>query len=154
DVDFAAHELHQLARDPQPEPEAAVVALRRRALELVEDALLLLGSDADAVIDDAHFGALAVAADRDLDRLTLPILDGVGDEVGQDLVEARATPHPRQRRRRLQRERHALPAGLFAQARHHVARDLDEIDALDLQLEPAHADARDVEERVDELLEP
>src|SRR6185312_17069438 len=128
----AAHELDELARDPQAEPEAAVVALRRGALELAEDALLLLGRHADAVIDYADLGAPVVAAELDLDRLALPVLDGVGDEVGDDLIDARAIPEPQDRRRRRQLERDVLPPRFVLEPRDHLFGDVDEIDALEL----------------------
>src|SRR5690606_18894946 len=56
DVDRAAVRLHHLARDPEAEAEAAVVAGGDGALEAPEDSSLILGGDPDAVVanDDAR----------------------------------------------------------------------------------------------------
>src|SRR5688572_15592147 len=50
DVDRAAVHVHELARDPQAQPQAAEVARRHRALEAQEDALLVIARDADAQV--------------------------------------------------------------------------------------------------------
>src|SRR5437868_11491704 len=94
DAHLPMHQPDQLARDPQSEPEAAIIALRRRALELPEDALLLLGRNANPTINDAHLGAATVTADGDVDRLALPVLDGIRHEVRQDLIDTRPIPRP------------------------------------------------------------
>src|SRR5207244_2026438 len=56
DPDPAAHHLNELRRDRQPQPSAAILARRGgiRLLEGLEDALLLLGRDADPRVGDGE----------------------------------------------------------------------------------------------------
>src|SRR6478752_2858703 len=73
DVDGAVVRDDDLARDVQAEPEPAVVE-RDGALEALEDAPLIGGVDADAVIADGQERGVVVAADRDLDGLAGAVL--------------------------------------------------------------------------------
>src|SRR6185295_14991539 len=50
DLDLAVHRRHDLLHDPQPQPEAAEMARRGRPFEALEDARLVGGRDADAVV--------------------------------------------------------------------------------------------------------
>src|SRR5882757_3025527 len=82
DADASSHRLDDAPRDPETETEAAVFARPLCALEALEDPLLIVGRDADAVVDDAEHGALPLRKGLDLDHVALAVLEGVGDEVG------------------------------------------------------------------------
>ena len=94
DPDAPAVALDDAARDGEAETGAADLARVRRLdlLELVEDALAIVGGDGDAVVPDRqpdeaarHLGA----EDVDLDAPALGReLDGVGQQVVDDLREA------------------------------------------------------------------
>jgi hypothetical protein len=58
--DAAAVRLDDLADDPQPEPEAAVVLDRCRSLEPLEDPRLVAGGNADPVVLDAQTDTISV----------------------------------------------------------------------------------------------
>src|SRR4051812_30436184 len=72
--DLAAMRVNELARDPQAEAEATELARRHGAFEPAKDSGLVLGRNADAVIDDAEDRAFAIAAQVDLDRRALAVL--------------------------------------------------------------------------------
>src|SRR5690606_9907662 len=92
DVDRAAVRLHHLARDPEAEAEAAVVAGGDGALEAPEDSTLILGGDPDAVVANDDARVVVVAGDLHVDRPALPVLDRVGEEVVDDLIDAERVP--------------------------------------------------------------
>src|ERR1700729_2465762 len=89
DRDLPPQRLAQLAGDPEPEPEPRVLPLTAGPLEAPENALLILGRDADSVVAHDELDHVGGAAPFDLDPAAGAVLDGVGDEVGGDLVEAR-----------------------------------------------------------------
>src|SRR3989442_9980304 len=92
ELELAAEEPRQLATDREPEPGAAVLAAGAAVglLERLEDDSLLVGRDADAGIADRE-GHRARVARRDAQAhgALLRELEGVGDEVLQDLLQAR-----------------------------------------------------------------
>ena len=84
--------LDDHARDPEPEPEAAVVAGGREACEPLEQPGVVFGLDAWAAIGDHDAGAAVVAVDDDVDRLARAVLDRVRQQVRHDLLDAEAIP--------------------------------------------------------------
>ena len=82
-----------------PSPEPPVVRARHRALEALEDALRDPRRDADALVADADADARAGAVVRRPrahgDRLAAPVLDGVRQQVGHHLIDARGIEAPR-----------------------------------------------------------
>src|SRR5581483_9518476 len=99
-----AHRVGQLLDDPQAEPEPAVVLRRHRAPEPLEDALLVLRRDADAVIAHGERGQPVVRRGAELARFAGAILHGVGEKAGDDLIDAQ--PIPRADDRPAEREVH------------------------------------------------
>ncbi|MCZ7635871.1 MAG: hypothetical protein M5U12_07395 [Verrucomicrobia bacterium] len=95
DLELAAHEADELAGDGQAQAGATVLA-RGRAIGLTErfeDALAVLGGDAGTGVLDfetkGDFGAGGGGdADADVDLAAAGELDGVADEVVEDLAEA------------------------------------------------------------------
>ena len=92
DLDRAAVHVHDRADDRQPETAAAAAGLvrPRAAVEALEDVRHLGGVDADARV--GHLDPCAVGRRRDVDRhrpAARRELDRVGDEVGDDLADAR-----------------------------------------------------------------
>ena len=100
DPDPAAVELHELARDREPEPRPVVLARRRRVhlRELAEDEVVVLGGDPDPGVpdlDDELAGDLGRGPVRvpepggDPDAPSLGgEVDPVPDEVPERLVQA------------------------------------------------------------------
>src|SRR6185503_12887331 len=100
DLDPPAHELDEPLRDGEAEPGPAVAAGHRPVGldEGLEEPALRLGGDPDAGVAhlDPHDGgrvragrALAgLEPDADLDLAAVGELDGVPDEVRQDLAKA------------------------------------------------------------------
>ena len=113
----AAHELHQLPADGEPETGAAETARGRgvRLRERHEEALLVLVRDADPRVDDVEverhpFGVLVQDRDPDDDLALGSELDRVGAEVHEHLTD---------------------PGGVAEEARGYVGRDVDdELDPL------------------------
>src|SRR4051794_24989762 len=73
DRDRPVHGLDDLPRDPEAQPEAAVVLLGDRPLELPEDARLVLCRDTDPLVPHDDEGFAALVADLDLDRLSVAV---------------------------------------------------------------------------------
>ena len=139
--------LHDLPGDVEPQSEPRVVLRGRGPLEAAEDALTLFGVDAHAAVDHRHPDAFAVPLHADLHRLSLAELDGVGDQVAQDLLDAdpvEGADHGRGRDHPHRRPVRHLRIGLVW--RGHLARQRRHVHGLAGQLEPAEPDARQVEQ--------
>src|SRR6187402_1906498 len=89
--DLAAQEAAVFPDDPQPDAEAAGMALSP-SLEALEDTLLIGFGDAHAVVLHAQRCPLVIAAHGDRDRLSVPVADRVRDQVGADLFEPQPVP--------------------------------------------------------------
>ncbi len=78
-----------LERDGEPEARTAgrPGSSRVGPPEAGEDEGRLPGPEPDPVVAHRHGDRVVVGADRDLDRLALAVLDGVGDEVAQDAFD-------------------------------------------------------------------
>src|SRR6267142_2991163 len=85
----SAMRFHDPPADVEAQPEPAVMAAGHGALEPVEDAQQVLGCDADPMVADDQLKPGRVALERDVDRLSGAELDGVGEEVGDDLIQSR-----------------------------------------------------------------
>ncbi len=99
EADLAAHTLDQLLADGQAEPGTAfAAAVAGIGLgELAENALAKFGGDARSLVDhfDAHAGASMFGAQLYLGA-GRRVLHGVGNEVGQHLLQAHGVdPHAR-----------------------------------------------------------
>src|SRR5262249_32311158 len=132
-------------------PEPAEMALRDRAFEALEDSLLILGSDPDAVIAQGEQGTAVDRSQCNFDRLALAVFDRVRKKVGQNLVEPHSIPQSDAGAVRHQPELATGFRELLAKAPGHVIDHLREIDRLDLQDESSDHDPRNVEQVVDEL---
>src|SRR6185436_17930403 len=90
DGDPAAVTLDDQLDDVEAEAEARDRFGRGGALERLEDLLLHRGVDTWTAVDDLEVGDVggAVTANPDLDRLARSVLHQIGDEVGDDLLEA------------------------------------------------------------------
>ena len=113
------------------------------------------GRRPDPVVADRHGDRGVVGADRDLDRLALAVLDGVGDEVAQDALDA-ARVHVGDRRVRsgsLTTQPGALARGEGAVG---VDGPLDagaQVAGLDLEHRGARVEAGDLEQVAEQRLE-
>src|SRR4051794_9025926 len=90
--DPAAHGLDELADDEEPEAQPAIVPLGHRPLELIEDASLIGGRDADPLVRHADDGLGLLAADGHVDGQSAAVLHGVRQEVGDHLIDAKRVP--------------------------------------------------------------
>ena len=70
-------------RKAQAEAAVALIRVRAKAPELLENLDLLVGRDADARIDHLDPEAVAVAAHADQDAATVRVADGIRDQVHQ-----------------------------------------------------------------------
>src|ERR1700730_18600022 len=77
---------------------------RDRPREALEDAALIGGSDADALIARREDGLVAGGPCNDLDRLARAVLDGIRNEIGNHLSETNPVPNPDSSRRSSRRQ--------------------------------------------------
>src|SRR5579883_553842 len=154
DPHLTAVSLGEEADDPEPEAEATVVADRRHALEPLEDPLERVGRDPDPVIADRQARDAPVARDRDEDGLAGAVLDGVPDEVRDDLVDAEPVPPPLHARVALHRDPRVRPSRLVLESLNRVPDLGDEVEVLELEADGAQVEPAHVEEPVDQGLEP
>ena len=159
DADFAAHHLHQLTGDRQAQPGAAVLA-RGGAVGLgegIEQLVDLLLGDADAGVDDRELQAAAIVPvfqrhHLQDDMAVVGELDGVADQVHQDLAQAAgiAVYALRAVGGEIEHQLHLLVDGRgHQQVADLVGGDL-KIEIQRLQLEPAGLDLGEVEDVVDD----
>ena len=88
------------------------------------------------------------------DRPSRAVLHRVGQEIHQDLLEAKPVPGTFQRPNALQPQLGTSGRGGFAEVVRHLLHQGTEIEALRSQLQPARCDARDVQQPFDEQREP
>ena len=130
DRDVAAHDVGQQLGDGQAEPGAGgrLGARGAGALERLEDALEVVAVDADAGVLDLELGDLVAVVDAERHLPALGELDGVGQQVDQDLAQAVlvGVDDGGQRLRRHVVELDALGGGLQAE---HVDELVEELRA-------------------------
>ena len=159
DPDRAVHQLAQAGADRQPEAGAAELApdLDIALGECFEDRSLSVGRDADAGVADRDLevdAAVPFAGHPDTDRDTALAgeLEGVADQVDQDLPDPRRIPQqpPRQpgAAREIQRQR--TLTGLPAQRLQGLVEQSGEIERDRLDQELAGLDLREIEQVVDD----
>src|SRR5262249_47575036 len=88
--DVAAHSADQLVADVEAEPGAADATghVRVDAVELLEDAALLVDGDAEAFVADVEDHVALVRLDPDIDHAAVGrVLDRVLDEVDEHLPD-------------------------------------------------------------------
>src|SRR5580765_7137126 len=153
DSDRSAQRLDDLPDDPETEADAAVVAAGRGPLEAPEDPFVIVGGDAQPVIANGDDRAVVLAGDADVDRLAVAVLDRVGQEVGDDLIQPAPVPAPDDGGGRVNVQRGADARGLVGETRADLADDLGQIDDLDVQFEAPGGDAGHVEQLVDEAMQ-
>ena len=169
ELDFAAEQHGQLAADGEAEAGAAVFARGAGVglLEGLEDEPLLLRRDADAGVLDGEgddllglaehrvIGAPALRGEIDahFDVAVRGELDGVGQQVLEDLLEAlRVAVHEaRQVLGELHVERQVLGLGHVPEVAVDVVAQAGEGDFLDLDGDGAGLDFREIENVVDEV---
>ena len=153
-LDVAAHHAREQAADGQPEPGAGL-RLRdaeRAALERREDALEVGCLNAGAGVDHLELGDRAAIMHDELHAAGLRELDGVGQQVDQDLAQPLLVgiDHDRQHRRPLEDEIDALGGGLQAEHADQLVEELAEANLVARQIQPAGLDLGDVEHAVDQ----
>jgi hypothetical protein len=112
------------------------VRSRRRALETLEDAIVVFGRHPDAVIAHLEPSVDLTTRDADLDRVTGAVLDGVRNEIRHDLLDAQ--PIPLAHHFRGFRDIDRAPGGFERRAEpaDHFTHQLGEIELTRLNLEP------------------
>src|SRR5439155_22219464 len=86
--DRAAHPLHELATDVEPEPGPGPYLRAFEAVELLEDRPLLRDRDADPVVPDFDAHTVRERGRRDGDRAAVRrVFDGVVDQVHEHLLD-------------------------------------------------------------------
>ena len=150
DHDRATHQGRQVAADRQAQARAAE-ATRGRGVglgEFLEQRLQLVGLDADAGVGDLQpQPPLPVQIGDDADLACLGELQGVGDQIVEDLAHAGGVtdpPAPRLRRCR-QGEGQATLVGQGGEGRVGAFQQLVQIERLFLQDQLARLDLRQVQ---------
>ncbi|KFB67338.1 MAG: hypothetical protein CAPSK01_003256 [Candidatus Accumulibacter vicinus] len=157
DIDPAAQQFDELAADRQAQAGAAVLACAAAIdlLEGVEDGSDLVGRDADAAVDDVETQPPVLGAQHEPHRPLIGELDGVRQQVGQDLGQ-QATVTADDRRRcgfDLDGESDRLLCRERLEQAAQVKEDLGDREVLDQHLDLAGLDLRQVEDVVDQRQE-
>src|SRR5688572_7413625 len=168
DGDLAAEQAADLATDRQAEPGAAVLAACRAVglLEGLEDDAQLVGRNTDARVGDRVRGynrrgterrvrrtpAAARAPDRQLDAALVRELEGVRQQVLQNLQQPLLVGNRAARQLRIQVDRQAevLVARDLLEAALQVVGDRRELHRADVERDHAGLDLRQVEDVVDQ----
>ena len=136
----------------EPEPRAAALLLGGE--ERLEDAVAHAARDARAGVGDPQHGVVVFEAGRDADRPGEGVLEGVRDEVEDDLL-----PHlpvdveGRVERRAVDLQAQARLLDRGAEHAGELGRERAEVGLLVGGLHTPGLDAREVEQRVDQLQE-
>ncbi len=86
--DRTFHSLNDLADYPQSNAETAVLLTSPDdTLETSEDALPVIYGNTTTMVPDTEKNLAAEILSADRDRLAIAILDGIGDEVVDDLLQ-------------------------------------------------------------------
>src|SRR3989441_8883947 len=88
DPDGATVRMHELAGDPQPKTEPAILPDLDGPLEPAEDPLLVLARDADAFVLHGEERAIAIALDPDVRRLPAAEFERAEEQVGVGMLAA------------------------------------------------------------------
>src|SRR6266545_4583726 len=150
DSNAASQAFHDLAHDPETEAEAAIMAVGHGPLESLENPSLVLRWNPDAMIPDRKDGRRPVPRDPHLDGPAGTVLGGVGEEIRDDLFETDSVPLPHARAIRLDLETAPGAREILPETRRSVPDDRREVHRLQVQIQPAGRDARDVEKAVDQ----
>ena len=156
DLDAAAEQVAQRARNRQAQAGALVLAGHAGVdlLERVEDLPQHVLRDAEAGVDDvdsARHVVLRIDDDLHRDGALVGELDGVADEVDQNLLELVGVGRERRdRRRQVRDEADLLVDHAALELRERVAHQRVEGDRDDVQLDLPRLDLREVEDRVDQ----
>src|SRR5690606_34426254 len=150
----AAVRFGDLAGDEQPQPETAVVLAGDAALEAGEDLIQVFRRNPGAGIRHRQSHPLAVTLDTNVDAGIGSVLAGVRDQVHQRLLHPQLIPPPFEGFRRMDMD---VAGCLPDQLRQPLDRFPDrrrQIEGAELELDAAGTDARDVQQRVDQLGQP
>ena len=122
------------------------------AFERREDALKVGCLDSRAGIDHLELGDRAAIMNDELHAAGLGELDGVRQQVDQDLAQPLfvGIDHDRQHRRPLEDEIDALGGGLQAEHADELVEEFAETNLVPRQIKPAGLDLGDVENAVDQ----
>jgi hypothetical protein len=123
------------------------------ALEAAEDPLVVVRGDPRAAVLHLHDGRLPLAPDANRDRPARAVLDRVGQQVGEDLFQLQAVGVDDHGPPRLHPQARAGGLRPLPVARHRFAGQLGHLDGLDVEVDPAVQDPRDVEQVLDQALQ-
>src|SRR5216683_2930388 len=85
--------LDDLSDDPQSQSQAAVLPGRHQSLESFEDAVPMFGRDSNSMVADRQAGpAIRNLGHHHLDRRALTVLDGIRNQIGDDLLDPKGIP--------------------------------------------------------------
>ncbi len=92
EIDSTAVRANDFARNPQSQPETAIIAGRHRTLEALENALLVGLRDSYSEITHGDDRVRADRAHHDMDGLAGTVLYRVQDQIENHTLEADAVP--------------------------------------------------------------
>jgi hypothetical protein len=157
-LQVAAHRAHELARDGEAEPGAAVDARGGRVTlgEGLEEVRQLRVRYADPGVGhrdpQQQPGVMGLDGGADRDHALLGELHGVGDQVGDDLSEPGRVSREHCRDLRVTRDHEVQPllAGELGQHGGHLLQQEPDVEVHPLELEPTGLDLGEVEDVVDQ----
>jgi hypothetical protein len=155
--DAAGEEGGELAREREAEARAAHTALNGAVHlhEVLEDALLIGGSDADAGVGDGEANHLSFRDGGDAHLAVRGELERVRDEVAQHLAEALFVGVQRDGLGRvIEREGHLLVGGERAEHPTQRGKQARNAEVVRPQLHLPRFDLRDVEQVADHVRQP
>ena len=157
--DLAAHQLDEASADHEPEARSPEAPRRRRVglAEGLEQAALHVRRDPDSGVADLHLEIERVGLRRRHrhrrdDLAALRELDGVADQVREDLTEAAGVAAQRSRHPGIHRAQqlHSLALRPLGQQLHDLLERQPRVEVDDLELEATGLDLREVEDVVED----
>src|SRR5262249_52879372 len=143
---------HDLSRNVEAQPHAAEMMPQRfDALEALEDPSLIVARDTNALILHLQLDLRFAPLDADPDRLIRSVLDGVGDQVEQELLGPEAIPLSSHTGTFDQRDGATGLHQLRAQLSEHLLHQIVHIADLALNTEPTCVDERNVEKLIHQV---
>ena len=126
-------QLEDLACDRQAKARSLLAGDRRGAKEPLADSRQLVCGDADALVGDLDDGLVALGLRAQDDRGVAAVLDGVGDQVGERLLDAAPVRQHLNATRDVQAQLDPALASVPNATRHNACQHRRHVEALALE---------------------
>ena len=145
---------YDLGRDVQPQSKTTVLAWRDATLERLEQSVLHFGQDSQTLIfnpqDRLHFVAGLLGLDDHSNGSLLAILQRVGHQVGDHLIDTTTIPVPLDGHWRVKDDGNISGLKLVVKPRQDGARRGYQVRSRACKLHPARPDGRHIQQVVDQ----